>query len=152
MTNLSRSKGNRGIKFGQFIEYNIRNIFSWKTKRKMWLRNYFNTFFKKIKIEHISWSIIWSVIQFVFVTWQVDDYQNILKLNCIHFHFTSYKAFFKNEERSGTSVPAIFSACFVKKFYFYCYIVIFSITWSNFIVLLSLLFEILRNMCIANVC
>ena len=128
MTNLSRSKGNQVIKFGQFIEYNIRNIFSWKTKHKMWLRNYFNTFFKKIKIEHISWSIIWSVIQFVFVAWQVNDYQNILKLT---FSFTSYKAFFKSKERSGTSVPGTFSACFMKKMYFYCYIVIFSITWSN---------------------
>ena len=34
LTNISRSKGNQAIKFGQFIEYNMRNIFLEKSHTK----------------------------------------------------------------------------------------------------------------------
>ena len=34
LTNISRSKGNQAIKFGQFIEYNMRNIFLEKSHKK----------------------------------------------------------------------------------------------------------------------
>ena len=34
LTNISRSKGNQTIKFGQLIEYNIRNIFLKKSFSK----------------------------------------------------------------------------------------------------------------------
>ena len=36
----SRSKGNQTIKFGQLIEYNMTNIFSWKIIFERWYRNY----------------------------------------------------------------------------------------------------------------
>ena len=36
LPNISRGKGNQTIKFGQFTENNIRNIFSWKIMHKMW--------------------------------------------------------------------------------------------------------------------
>ena len=44
-----------------------------------------------------------------FMVWQVEDYQNILKLNCRPLVFTSYKAFLKNKI-SGASLSASFSA------------------------------------------
>ena len=50
-TNTTRSKRNQAMKFGQLIEYHLRNIFLYKTY-KMWWRNY-----SKFKIEHISESI-----------------------------------------------------------------------------------------------
>ena len=34
LSNISRSKGNQTMKFGQLIEYNLRNIFVEKMKRK----------------------------------------------------------------------------------------------------------------------
>ena len=40
---------------------------------------------------------------------QVEDHQNILKLSCRTYAFTSYKAFVKNKKRSGTIFPDSFS-------------------------------------------
>ena len=37
--------------------------------------------FPKVKIEHISGSTVLSFTQFVFIVFQVEDYQNILKLS-----------------------------------------------------------------------
>ena len=34
LTNISRSKGNQAMKFGQLIEYNMRNIFLEKSHTK----------------------------------------------------------------------------------------------------------------------
>ena len=56
LPNISKSKGNQTMKFGQLIEYNTRNIFLEKYTQNMW-RNYSQTFFLKIKIEHISAAI-----------------------------------------------------------------------------------------------
>ena len=54
--NISRSKDKLTMKFGQLIEYNTRNIFLEKYTQNMW-RNYSQTLFLKIKIEHISAAI-----------------------------------------------------------------------------------------------
>ena len=86
------------MKLGQLLEYNMRNIFVTKTK-----------------IKYISGSIVQSFIQFVFIICQVEDYWNILKLSSKPFAFTSYKAFSKNKKRSGTGIPASFSAWFSMK-------------------------------------
>ena len=66
--------------------------------------------FLKNKIEHTSGSIVQSFIQFVFIVCQVDGYRNILKLSCMPLAFTSCKTFLKMKNRSGTSLPALFSA------------------------------------------
>ena len=64
--------------------------------------------FLKNQIEHISESISISLMQFVYIVFQVERYQNILKLSCRPLAFTSYKAFLKNKKRSRTSLPASF--------------------------------------------
>ena len=64
----------------------------------------------KIKIEHISGSIVKIFMQFVFFVYQVYSYQNILKLSCRPLAFISYKAFSKKKKRPKTSLPASFSA------------------------------------------
>ena len=66
-------------------------------------------------IEHITGSIIWNVVGFIFIPWQNEDYQNIFKLSRRPFSLTSCKAFSKNKKRSGTSFPASFSAWFLKE-------------------------------------
>ena len=83
---------------------------------KMWWRNYSQILFEKITIEHITGSIIWNVVEFIFIPWQNEDYQNIFKLSRRPLSFTSYKAFSKNKKMSGTSFPATFSAWFLKEY------------------------------------
>ena len=56
-TYYSISRGVKTIKFGQLMEYNMRNIFFKKVIHKMWWSNYSQTLIWKIKIEHISGSI-----------------------------------------------------------------------------------------------
>ena len=52
-------------------------------------------------------------MQFVFTVCQVEDHRNILKLNP-----------FAIIKRSGTSLPAPFSAWFFEEIYFSCYILL----------------------------
>ena len=91
LPNISRSKGNQSIKFGQLIEYNMRNIFQEKSYTKFGGESIPRPFCKK-------------------TSWQVVGYRNILKLRCRSLAFTSYKAFLKNKKRYGSSLPAEFLA------------------------------------------
>ena len=43
LSNISRSKGNQALKFGQLIDYNMRNIYLKRSYTKMWQRNYSQT-------------------------------------------------------------------------------------------------------------
>ena len=67
LPNMSRSKDNQTKKVSQLIECNIRNIFMKKIIRKIWWRNYFQTFFSKTKIGQISGSKLWSFTQFLLI-------------------------------------------------------------------------------------
>ena len=58
LANISRSKGNQIMEFDQLIEYNMRNVFLEKSYTKMWWKNYSQTLFLKIKIEHICGPIV----------------------------------------------------------------------------------------------
>ena len=58
MPNNSRSKGNQTVKFGQLIEFNMRDIFVEKSFKKYGGESSPRPFFKKIKIECISESTV----------------------------------------------------------------------------------------------
>ena len=58
LSNISKSKNNQKMKFGQLLEYNMRNIFLENSYAKGGGENIPRSFFKKIKIEHISRSIV----------------------------------------------------------------------------------------------
>ena len=88
--NISRSKGNQTMKFGQLVECNMRNIFLEKSCIKYGGRTSPRPFHKKSKLS-------------------------ISLIRCITLDFTSYKAFSKNKKRSGTSSWTLFSAWFSKK-------------------------------------
>ena len=104
------------MKLGQLLEYNMRNIFIKKSYTQCAGETIPRpNLFKKMKIKCISGSIVQSFIQFVFIICQVEDYWNILKLSSKPFAFTSDKAFSKNKKRSGTGIPASFSAWFSMK-------------------------------------
>ena len=53
------------MKFGQLIEYNMRNIFAENSYAKCGEETIPGSFYKKIKIEYISESIVSRVIQFL---------------------------------------------------------------------------------------
>ena len=99
LTNISASKGNQAMIFGQLIERNMINIFFWKIILKIRWRYY-----SKLSI---SWDQ-YSKASCSLVS-QVEYYQNILKLTCRRLAFTSNKAFLISK-RSGTSPPVSFSA------------------------------------------
>ena len=69
-----------------------------------------------------------------------------MKARCRSLAFTFYNAFLKNKK--GTTLPAPFSEWFLHKIF----LLLYSINWPNFIVWLSLIWEILSNMCIVIIC
>ena len=111
------------MKFGQLVEYNMRNIFLEKSCIKYGGRTSPRPFHKKSDLS-ISLDQHSDVLNSLFLLYvQVEGYLNILKLRCITLDFTSYKAFSKNKKRSGISPWTLFSAWFSKK------------NWPNFIVM-----------------
>ena len=77
---MSGRKGNQTTKFGQLIEYNMRNIFLEKSYTKYGEETIPRPFSKKSKIVHISGYINYSFTPFVLIVFQVEGYRNILKL------------------------------------------------------------------------
>ena len=71
LPNISRSKDNQAMKFGQLIEYNMKNIFLEKSYTKCGGETIPRFFSKKVKIEHWAYLCITSVkyysIHFVFI-------------------------------------------------------------------------------------
>ena len=79
LLNISRSKDNRTMKFGQLIQYNMRNIFLDKSYTNVMEKIFSNPFLEnqqKIWINSLK-----SFIHFVFIVCQVESYRNILKLS-----------------------------------------------------------------------
>ena len=56
--NISRGNGNWRMKFGQLIEYNVRNIFLIKSNTKCGAETSLRPLFHKIRIEHVSESTV----------------------------------------------------------------------------------------------
>ena len=83
------------------------------------MRNIYPETIPRLFLKSQNWAYFWvnseSFMQSVFIVCHVKDYRNILKLSCRPPAFTSNKAFLKNKKRSGTSLPAIFFALFLKR-------------------------------------
>ena len=106
-----------------------------------------------------NWACLWiNILKFhtvFFNLWQLEDHWNILNLSCRPFAFTTYKTFLKNKKWSGTSLPASFSAWFLKKhisLVIFYYLTKFHRLTKFHQTSLPLLCEILSNMCIIIVC
>ena len=81
LLNISRSKSNKTVKSGQFIEYNLRNIFLEKSYTICGTGTELRTS-KKSKLK-ISWGHQSEHLYGLFLLLiQVRNYQNILKLRC----------------------------------------------------------------------
>ena len=98
LPDISRSKCNQTIKFGQLIECN-RNIFLEKSSTKCCRKTSPRSFFKKSKLSisrdqqsEVSYSLLLLYVQ-------AEAYQKILKLRCWPLGFTSYiKLFYKTKK------------------------------------------------------
>ena len=132
------------MKLGQLIEHNIRNIFLQKSYTICVGKTSPKPFSKKIKIEHISRSTVWNFIQFTFIVCQVKPYQNIMKTIC----FCLIKSLLKTKQDLGLVAMSYFQHDFSIEIFFALYF----LNWQNFIVWLSLLLEILGNICINIIC
>ena len=120
LINISRSKGNHPMDFGQLTEYNMRSIFLEKS-----YPNGVEKLFPDSFLKNQNWAYLWiNCLKFYTVCFYCmpsEDYRNILKLNWGPLAFTSYIKFFlkKNKKRSRTSLPASFSTWILKKNIFF---------------------------------
>ena len=96
------------MKFGQLTEFNLRNIFSEKSYTK-WVGETSSRLFSEKPKLSVSLDQYFKVLYSLFLLC-IEDYRNILLLNCIPLAFTSNKAFKKNKKISGTSLSVLFSA------------------------------------------
>ena len=88
LSNISRSKYNWTLKFGQLIEYNMRNIFVQKSYTKCGGETIPRSFSKNIEIEYISGSITlnFNTVCFFFMLIKgISKYtENNLKTICFY--------------------------------------------------------------------
>ena len=110
LANISRSKDNLTMTFGQLIEYDMRSIFLEKSYTKCGGKTSPRFCPKKSQLS-ISPDQQYKVLYSLFSLYlQVEDYQNILKLECRPLAFTSYKASLKmifEEKYFSLYVPLI---------------------------------------------
>ena len=139
---ISRSKANQTRTFSQLKEYNMLNIFLKKLCTKCGGEISPKLFSRKTKLsisldQHsdIVYSLLLSYVQ-------VEENENIMKLNCFYIIWRISRI----KKKSWDSVSCSFSAWFLKK----TILTIYSVNWLNFIIWLSLLLNILDNMCIVT--
>ena len=109
LLNISRSKGNQTIKFGQLIEYNMRNIFLEKSYTKCDRQTSPRPFSKKSKLS-ISLDQKSKFLYSLYLLYaMLRANRNTLKLSYRPLAITSCKAFLRNKSRTGTSLLASIS-------------------------------------------
>ena len=102
LPNISRSKGNQTIKFGQLIEYNMRNYFIEKSYRKVGGETIPTTFSKKSKLSMSLW--INSLNKVFYSLFVLCTKFRATRIYYRPLAFTSYKSFTKHKNMSGTSL------------------------------------------------
>ena len=90
LINISRSKTNQAMKFGQLIEYNLRNIFREKSYTKCGGEAIHRPFSKKSKLS-VSLDQQSKTLHNLFLMYA--KLRTILKLNCRPLNLTSNKLF-----------------------------------------------------------
>ena len=147
MLNISRINDNQIAKFRQLIEHNKRNIILQKSCRK-WGRETSSrlcfVFQKKLYIR--SNQVVHSLISLYFIALKLVYNKN--KLFKI-LHYWSRDIFHFDFLDKGLEI--VCSPHFVYDFPTKVLLMLYSISWPNFIVWLFLLLEILAKMCIATV-
>ena len=136
------------MKFCQFVEYKMRNIFLEKSYRKCGAETIPRPFSKKSKLSISLDQQSQMLYSFFLLYVQGELYQNISKLRCWPHALPLYKAFLKtNGGLELVSLPH-----FLHVFWKKIFLLLHSINWPNFIAWLPLLLELLGNMCSVIVC
>ena len=88
LPNISRSKGNQALKFGQLIQYNMRNIFAEKANTKCAGETIPRPLSKKLKlsISLDQWCKVLNSLPLLYTNFR--GYQNIVKSSCRPLVFT----------------------------------------------------------------
>ena len=138
LPSISQSKGNQTIKCGQLIEYNKRNVFLQKSCRK---RGRETNSRKSFIWGKSKWSAAW--FQYILLALNLAYNKNKLyktlgywSRDMLNFDFL--------EKGLGIVSPPHFLYDISRKMF----VMLYYINWSNFIVWLPLLLEILVNKCI----
>ena len=93
LPNISRNKDNKIMKFGQWIEYNVRHIFLEKSYTKYGGETSPRPFYEKLKLN-ISLDQYSEMLQRFFLLYvHVKLCKIILKLRCWPLAFTLYKSY-----------------------------------------------------------
>ena len=146
MTNVSRSKGNQTVKFGQLIEYDMRNIFLEKPYPKC--REPSNRAFSqksKLSISLDQYSKLSCSLFYCMPNWGLSKYiETKLQTTC----FLPNIRLFKKAKRG---LELVFLPHSLHSFWGKIFLLLYSINCSSFIAWLPLLRDILSNMCIATV-
>ena len=116
LSNIVRNKNNQAMKFGQFREYNMKNIFLEKPYTKCVGETSYRPFSKKLKLSiAYLWINSLNFYSVHFITspsrWLAQCIKTKLLTTRSHF----YKGFLKNKKRSGNSLPASCYAWFLQK-------------------------------------
>ena len=113
-TNISRSKDNQAMEFGQLTEYNMRNIFLVKSYTKCGRETNSRSFSK-----NQNWAYLWiNILKFYIFCFNCLpswDLSKVIETKLQIICFYLIKALLRNKKRSETSLPASFSAWFLKK-------------------------------------
>ena len=144
LPNISRSKGNQKMKFGQLIEY-------WETfLLKNLKQNVVRKLFPHPFLKNQYWAYLWiNSLKFYtnyfhcMPSWRLSKYtETKLQTTCI----TLFKALFKK------SLELVSLAHFLHNFWRKIFLVkLYSVNWPNSVAWLPLLREILGSVCIAIV-
>ena len=99
---------------GHLVEYSLRNIFLENHTQNVVEKLFPDPFLKNQNWANLCVNSLkfYSVCFYCMLSWGLSKY---IEINCKPLTFTSHKAFLKNKKRSGTSLPASFSAWLFKK-------------------------------------
>ena len=86
LPNISRSKDNHTMKFGQLIEYKMRNNFFLKIHTKNMAKKLVPDPSLKIKIDYISGSTVLNVIKFAFIELMYIYHIENIRSSLIYLH------------------------------------------------------------------
>ena len=148
LPNISRSKSNQIMKFGQLIEYNKIIFFLQKSCRKWGRETSFRLLFVFKK------SFLWgkskcSAAYFQYISIALNlAYKKNKQLKTLDYWSRDMLNFDFLEKGLGMVFPPHFPYDFSRKMF----LMLYFINWPNFIAWLSLLLDILGNICITIVC
>ena len=113
LPNISRSKGNQTMEFGQSIEYKLRNIFLEKSCINFGIETILRLFSKNSYFNVFLINFLFNF--FIYIACKVEGYRNtlILKLSCRSITLTSYKALLKNNKRPSELVSQTSKVLFI---------------------------------------